>query len=170
MSAQDSEARSQKPEAGFTLVELLVVITIIAILSIIGLAVYSVVLKNGRDAKRQTDLRSVQSALEQHYSDFLYYPSAVTFNGSTALSNGSKTYLNAVPADPTNSNDYIYCYKGLKSASSCDSVDSMDCDNATSDKCVKYCMYAKLENPPAGAVAYKCATATPRFTLKVSPP
>ena len=54
---------------GFTLIELLVTVTIIAVLSAIGLVIYHVVLEQGRDSKRQSDLRTIQSALEQLLRD-----------------------------------------------------------------------------------------------------
>ncbi|NOY14771.1 MAG: type II secretion system protein [bacterium] len=52
---------------GFTLLELLVVITIIAILAAIGLGNYTRTLSRGRDARRRADLKAVQNALEQYY-------------------------------------------------------------------------------------------------------
>ena len=156
-------------EKGFTLVELLVVVTVTAVLSAIGLVAYGAVIKNGRDAKRQTDLLSVQSALEQYFADNLFYPSAISFG--SAFSSGGKTYLSKVPTDPTNSAPYVYCYKALKTGSTCDDimVPSTNCDNATVDKCVTYCLYAKLENPPTGVNNYTCGNGT-TFTLKVLPP
>ncbi len=127
---------------GFTLIELMVAFTIIAVLSAIGLVVYSSVLKQGRDSKRQSDLRSIQSAVEQYFADQFYYPSAITFNGG-ALSAGGKTYLNTVPVDPLNSNAYSYV--------------------PTSSG---YCIYANLENASPG----KPTACTGSGNFAVSPP
>ncbi len=108
---------SLMPKArGFTLIELLISISIIAILSAIGLVAYSTVLKQGRDSKRQSDLRSIQSALEQYYAKQFSYPS-----GLTALSSGG--YINIVPTDPDPSRNYYYLQSGTS-----------------------YCLYAQLEN------------------------
>ena len=52
---------------GFTLVELLVVISIIAVLSVIGVTVFSGVQKSARDAKRRGDIDAISKALEVHY-------------------------------------------------------------------------------------------------------
>lgn len=51
-------------KSGFTLVELLVVISIIAILSVIGITVFSGVQKSARDARRRVDINSIANAME----------------------------------------------------------------------------------------------------------
>lgn len=49
---------------GFTLVELLVVVTIIGILSTIGIVVFSDAQKNARDGRRRADIESIANAIE----------------------------------------------------------------------------------------------------------
>ena len=60
-----------KNRRGFTLIELLVSISIISVLTAIGLANYAVSQKRARDARRQADLESVRSALEIYRADNL---------------------------------------------------------------------------------------------------
>lgn len=60
---------------GFTLLEMLVVLGIIASILGVGLISYSSVQKKARDTKRKQDLKTIQNALEQYYSVCNYrYP------------------------------------------------------------------------------------------------
>jgi len=52
-------------KSGFSLVETLVVISIVGILSIIGMGTYFQVSRDGRNTKRKSDLKELQLALEE---------------------------------------------------------------------------------------------------------
>lgn len=103
---------------GFTLVELLVVISILAIISS-GIFVYaSLAGRSGRDADRQADLRALQSAIELYKQREGRYPAGCNAagswsgelgmgpgfectNGSTAYITGlAPTYIPVLPRDP----------------------------------------------------------------------
>lgn len=53
---------------GFTLVELLVVISIIAVLSVIGITIFSSTQKTARDSRRRADVDALSKAIEAHYN------------------------------------------------------------------------------------------------------
>ncbi|MBI2011564.1 prepilin-type N-terminal cleavage/methylation domain-containing protein [Candidatus Daviesbacteria bacterium] len=55
------------PKSGFTLIELIVTISIIAILSVIGVTIYSGVQKTARDSRRIQEVQSIIKAMESHY-------------------------------------------------------------------------------------------------------
>ncbi len=81
-----------KSKSGFTIIELLVVIVVIAILIALTLPNLFGLQKRARDDTRKNDLKNVQSALGTYFNDTNNYPSA--------LSSLSPTYLNSVPNDP----------------------------------------------------------------------
>lgn len=56
--------KSARNPQGFTLIELMVVITIIAVLSLIGIVAFTSVQKNARDARRRGDVDAIANALE----------------------------------------------------------------------------------------------------------
>ena len=99
MKIQNSKFKIQN---GFTLLELLVVISIIAILVTVGLTSFSTAQRKGRDAKRKSDVKEVQSALEQYYSvcGFAYPTPTGTFFVSVNCSSPAISIMPTVPADP----------------------------------------------------------------------
>lgn len=93
---------------GFTLLELLVSISIIGILVGVGAVSYTTAQKKSRNAKRKGDMKQIQTALEQCYSLQASYPTAAWTTGSLTCNN--QTIATAFPEDPKNSGDYIYKY------------------------------------------------------------
>ncbi|MFA6304454.1 MAG: type II secretion system protein [Patescibacteria group bacterium] len=109
-------------KSGFTLIELLVVISIIGLLSTLAVVSLNNARAKARDARRLSDLKAVQSALEIYRDDNTDYvinlgPSwGDTIN---AINNGTNIYLPAgAPTDPDPTRDvaqpnvnksYIYC-------------------------------------------------------------
>lgn len=77
---------------GFTIIELLVVIVVIAILVALTLPNLFGLQRRARDDTRKNDLKNVQQSLETFYNDNNRYPAQLTDLVSD--------YINTVPADP----------------------------------------------------------------------
>lgn len=84
---------------GFTLFELLVSISIIAILTAIATTSFSSAQKKARDARRMQDMNAIQKAAEQYNSFSGYkYPSG-TLKANWIADNG-QVMLDIFPVDP----------------------------------------------------------------------
>lgn len=100
---------------GFTLLEVLVSATIIAVLTVIGVVSYSSVNKRSRDVKRKSDLEQIRSALEMFRSDNTTNPGEYPGAGTGSFTNASNlssdlvnTYMPAIPSDPDSDASYFY--------------------------------------------------------------
>lgn len=89
---------------GFTLIEILVVLSIISMLSAIGILNFNKARIKGRDAKRKVDLGTIQSGLENYYDDARVYPGS--------LSALVPTYMPLLPTDPKTNTNYVYWQSG----------------------------------------------------------
>jgi len=100
---------------GFTLVELLIVVSIIGILSGIVVSVINPnkIRGRARDGVRKNDIAVVKGALELYYAENNTYPASGTIPFGGAWTVGSVTYLRAVPQDPyySQNSSYSYCYQ-----------------------------------------------------------
>ena len=110
---------------GFTLIEVLIAVSIVAVLSVIGIVSYASVNSRSRDAKRVSDLEQIRSALEMYRSDKGSYPAGSgSFESLTSLDPGDgtgplvTTYLPVIPMDPksTNGNAIEYYYTPVGAA------------------------------------------------------
>lgn len=134
---------------GFTLVELLVVISIISIISAIGYVNFRGAQDTGRDARRKSDLKAISSALVSYYQDNDVYPGNF---GTDYLSDSpswipglTPSYIQKLPTDQKVGNSYLY---KLSDASRKD-----------------FELWANLDNPND-----KEALGQPNATCNLSPP
>lgn len=110
---------------GFTLIELLVVISIIAVLSSVVLASLNSARAKAREARRKTDLRQIEKALQLYYDANGSYPAPgdgwdVGYNYNVAgraewltLQTNLTPYISKLPTDPStgdniSGNGYMY--------------------------------------------------------------
>lgn len=75
---------------GFTIVELLIVIVVIAILATISIVAYNGVQSRARDSERITKVKAIGRAIEMYYVDNGYYPMIQHGSGNES-SCGSQT-------------------------------------------------------------------------------
>lgn len=97
---------------GFTLIELLVVIAIIGILASVVLASLNSARRKSRDARRLSDMRQIQVALEMAFDGAGTYPVGTFGVMETSLEltacAGSSACMTQVPADPLATQSYVY--------------------------------------------------------------
>lgn len=124
--------------AGFTLMELLIVMVILSILVAIATGAYGSSSRRGRDNRRKNDVRSLVTALEAYYNDKGRYPigsngvmmgcgsldaQACDWGGSFR-DQYNTLYMVLLPSDPIDTQTYYY----------------------VSPSGANYKIYAKLEN------------------------
>lgn len=80
------------------MMELLVVISVIAILSIVGIGSFIPQLHKAWDSARKKDLNKLKVAFEEYYSDNGCYPTASLL--ANCNSNDLNPYLSTIPCDP----------------------------------------------------------------------
>src|SRR5258707_6499897 len=85
--------RSSVAQRGFTLIELIVVVTIIGILAGIAVANVKTAQQKAREAALKDDLREMRGAIDNFYADKQRYPQSLA-------ELKDQHYLRAVPKDP----------------------------------------------------------------------
>ena len=124
---------------GFTLVELLVVMSIISVLATLAVGSYMSAQTKGRDSRRKQDIYQITNALELYNNDYSAYPASTGDKiagcptttstpcswGEGSFTDGQTVYMKQVPADPSSRYEYRY--------------------EVSSDQ-QKYKIFAKIEN------------------------
>lgn len=100
---------------GFTIIELLIVIAVIAILISIALPRFRGMQDEGNIAKAKGELRTLQTAVESYYiHNNNTYPATGSTALETALSTATPNIIDFVPTDPfsTTGADYVWVRGG----------------------------------------------------------
>lgn len=85
---------------GFTLIEILVVTTIIGLFATMGFVSYVSFNQQARDARRKADLEQIRAVVEMYRSNNSTYPSTLT-----AV---IPDYMKSLPTDPKTKTVYVY--------------------------------------------------------------
>jgi general secretion pathway protein G len=94
LAARFDRARRRRVEAGgFTLIELMVVISLIVLLASLGLAQYRNSVVRAKEAVLKEDLFRMRDALDQYYADKNHYAPSL----ESLVTEG---YLRQIPKDP----------------------------------------------------------------------
>lgn len=118
---------------GFTLVELLFVIAIIALISMLTAVLIDVAREKARDTVRRDDLSQVNKAMQMYYSNNTKYPTAGTCGesdiiandadkllcGGSRLKDANTEYFAQIPQDPVNSGDQQYILADVSDETYC---------------------------------------------------
>ena len=97
--------KARRGKAGFTVIELLVVVALIAILSAVALSQYSSIKLKSRDVKRITSVREIKKALNLYQIENKIFPvhtTAITITGTDAFSTTLEAsgLISETPTDP----------------------------------------------------------------------
>jgi general secretion pathway protein G len=102
---------------GFTLIEMLVVISIIGILAVLIAANLNSARSRARDAERKSDLKNMETALRLYYNDYGAYPAnnssylmkacgasgVISCDWGSEWNVGNTIYMQTLPKDPLSS-------------------------------------------------------------------
>ncbi len=122
---------------GYTLFELLVTISIIAILTALVTVSYGSVQKKARDSRRIQDMESIRKAQEQWYlMNNSTYRAGCSSGTQWVDTNGTMVFV--FPSDPKNVSPYLY--------------------NSASCAANTYCVCATLENATGNSSSNNCTS------------
>ena len=120
--------------SAFTLVEVLIVISLLGAVTIVSALGLAKQLSKARDAQRKLQLKQLNKALEEYYDSTLCYPLYLPACGEKIQLENSML-LDSVPCDPLTHLPYLY-----------------ETDNAACNS--QYKVYANLENDEDTDIAY----------------
>jgi type II secretion system protein G len=148
-----------RSSAGFTLIEIMISISIIGILAAIGFTAFQGTKRSARDAKRKADMETIRSALEMYKADNDTYVSEAVCDsslgacaacpcggsdwGGSMVTSLETNYIQDLPIDPLNNSTYYYCYEPYNPC----------CNNG-------YWLRARMEMSGTGGFNSSCASAS----------
>ncbi len=97
-----------KGQKGFTLVELLIVIIVLAVLTGISIPVYKLINARAKETGAETEMTNIAKALEMHNVDLQSYPLTDAYPDTLE----DNDYIEHVPLVDTWNNAYLYTSDG----------------------------------------------------------
>ncbi len=127
----------QAQDRGFTLVELLVVISIIAVLAAVLMANFMGARERARDAKKIQDLYALKSALRMYYNDNQRYPGVSDDTNFNLTADIGSSYMTSIVGigytyQRKNNGDGFLLRVGLESGAGNEDIESQEKCGVTS--------------------------------------
>lgn len=153
-------SKTKKQKSAFTIIEMLIVISIIGILSTLMVTAYSRTTKNATDTKRRSNIENVKGAMSMYYSIKGSWPNDAALGNWTNLMTELATNSGLIDSiskdEPGDTDVYATCkcgttdcncsadstYNVARLCSKCMLTDS-NCVNDPVIVADKYCVYVK---------------------------
>ena len=141
-------------QRGFTIVELLIVIVVIAILAAIVIVAYTGIQSKARDTTRSYDIKQIQKSLAAFYAQNSYYPAVQDMINPSFRANTLQIPEDLVTA-PGTTNKIAYCWSNSPNqycyVGTPDTGGSFDCTTA-GEHCIAYRISYELESNPSNQI------------------
>ena len=93
--------------SGFTLVEIMVIFSILGVITVFAAVNGPTQLQKARDAIRKSNIDRIKKAVEEYYDDKNCYPQTIP-SCNNSLTSGNLNLLYDIPCDPTTKLSYTY--------------------------------------------------------------
>jgi general secretion pathway protein G len=106
-------SQKKSSQKGFTLLEMLITVSIIGILAAITSANLGGARTRARDTERVTEVSQIALAVEHYYNACRQYPAMLALtanNGTCPVGVTLDSFITSIPTDPLNNGTFVYVY------------------------------------------------------------